>query len=377
MAIDERSLRVADVAQKMGADWALLTSPDAVFYATQHAYTIEWGPSPFTGGPTAAFVSADASTVGLLANNLEEAGARSSSATSVLTYVGLALDALDPVQDRYQRALDEALDTLGVGGVVAVQAASLPERIAHSLAERGARLVFLDGEFDRARATKTSAEIDSMRRSALVVDAGQAAALKAVTAGRTELEAFADIREAMELAEGERLPVMGDLTSGIENTAKISGWPTDRIMREGDPVLCDLGPRVRGYWGDSCNTIVIGEPSAGFMNLYRTTQRAVEVAAQTLRPGISVAAFDAAVRGVFEQAGLSDPIHVGHGIGTGPHEWPRIVPGADATIEPGMVLMVEPGAYDEEFGGVRLEWMFLVTDTGNEVLSGFPHVMGG
>jgi hypothetical protein len=36
----------------------------------------------------------------------------------------------------------------------------------------------------------------------------------------------------------------------------------------------------------------------------------------------------AAVRGVFERAGLSDPIHVGHDIGTGPHEWPRIVPRA-------------------------------------------------
>jgi Xaa-Pro aminopeptidase len=377
MTIDERPLRVADVARGVGADWALLTSPDAVFYATQHAYTIEWGPSPFTGGPTAAFVSADGSTVGLLVNNLEEAGARSSAATWVFPYVGLALDALDPVQDRYQRAVDQAIDGLGVGGVVAVQAASLPERVAHSLAERGARLVFLDAEFERARATKTSAEIESLRRSARVVDAGQAAALKAVSAGRTELEAFADIREAMELAEGERLPVMGDLTSGIENTARISGWPTDRIMRDGDPVLCDLGPRVRGYWGDSCNTIVIGEPTDGFMNLYRTTQRALEVAAETLRPGISAADLDAAVRAVFDQAGLSSPIHIGHGIGTGPHEWPRIVPGAEAMIEPGMVLMVEPGAYDEELGGVRLEWMFLVTDTGNEVLSGFPHVLRG
>ena len=41
----------------------------------------------------------------------------------------------------------------------------------------------------------------------------------------------------------------------------------------------------------------------------------------------------------------------------------------------GMVLMVEPGAYDPTVGGVRLEWMYLVTATGNEVLSGFPHAL--
>ena len=43
-------------------------------------------------------------------------------------------------------------------------------------------------------------------------------------------------------------------------------------------------------------------------------------------------------------------------------------------IREGMVLMLEPGAYEPGVGGVRLEWMYLVTATGNEVLSGFPHV---
>jgi Xaa-Pro aminopeptidase len=40
-----------------------------------------------------------------------------------------------------------------------------------------------------------------------------------------------------------------------------------------------------------------------------------------------------------------------------------------------MVLMIEPGAYHSDVGGVRLEWMYLVTDHGNEVLSDFPHAL--
>jgi len=55
------------------------------------------------------------------------------------------------------------------------------------------------------------------------------------------------------------------------------------------------------------------------------------------------------------------------------HEYPRLVPGETATIEPNMVLLLEPGAYASGIGGVRLEWMFLVTESGIERLSDFEH----
>jgi Xaa-Pro dipeptidase len=72
---DERVLRVAEAARTVGADWALLSSTDAVCYATQHTGIIETGTSPFAGGPSLAFVSADGSVLGLFVNNLEESGA--------------------------------------------------------------------------------------------------------------------------------------------------------------------------------------------------------------------------------------------------------------------------------------------------------------
>jgi Xaa-Pro aminopeptidase len=372
---DERVLRVAAAARAVGADWALLTSADAVCYATQHTGVIEWGVSPFAGGPSLAFVSADGSVVALLVNNLEEAGARRAAADHVLTYVGLALGERSPVEDRYRAAVVSALDELDVGGTVAIEAATFPALVADVLAGRGVRTVTIDRELDRARATKTAAEIDRLRFCAELTDAGQLAALAAARPGRTELEIWADVRLAMEQLAGERLPVAGDLTSGVENTAAISGWPTARVVKEGDPILCDLGPRAHGYWGDSCNTIFVGQPGPAFMKLYRTTQRAVEVIQETLRPGITAADFDRTVRSVFVDAGVDNPLHTGHGIGTGVHEWPRIVPDQDVTIQEGMVLMLEPGAYEPGVGGVRLEWMYLVTANGNETLSTFPHAL--
>ena len=85
---------------------------------------------------------------------------------------------------------------------------------------------------------------------------------------------------------------------------------------------------------------------------------------------------DAEVRAVLTREGLRDPLHIGHGIGTGSHEWPRIVPGHPGRIEEDMVLMVEPGGYDPAIGGVRLEWMLHVTADGCEVLSPFAHELG-
>ena len=148
----------------------------------------------------------------------------------------------------------------------------------------------------------------------------------------------------------------------------------DARSREGDPIICDLAPRARGYWGDSCNTLVVGDPPRGFDTLYRASEAAVQTAVEQLRPGITMGELDKLLRDAVEQHGAVNLIHNGHGIGTGAHESPRVVPGETAMIREGMVLMLEPGAYAPGVGGVRLEWMYLVTATGNEVMSGFRHV---
>jgi len=376
MAIrDERTERTAAAARACRADWAVLTSPDTVFYSVQHDMLIETGPSPFAGGPTTAFVAANGSATGLLVNNLEEPAARASSADHVISYPGLDLLDLSAVERRFLEAAERAARELEVGGTVAVQEATFPASLHAVLEERGARFVSIDHELDVARSTKTPVEIDSLRWCAHLASVGQRAALQAARPGRSELEIWADVRLAMERLEGGRMPMLGDMASGIDRTAAISGWPTSRIVEEGDPILCDLAPRARGYWGDSCNAIFVGEPSPEFMRLYETTRRSVEHIRETLRPGISAADFDRSVRAVFERDGLANPIHTGHGIGTGVHEWPRIVPGQDVTIQAGMVLMLEPGTYVGGIGGVRLERMFLVTETGNEILSDFEHLL--
>jgi Xaa-Pro dipeptidase len=374
MLTDERNLRTGKAITEAGADWAILTSPDSVCYATGHEVPIEAGPSPFAGGPSCAVIAPDG-TAALVVANVEEAAARASRAAVVRAYEGFGHRRQAPVVDNFAGALRGLLGDLGVSGTIAVEPTSFPASIGEIAGDQAEVYVDIDPFLRRHRATKTAAELDTLRACAALTGAGQTAALQAARAGRSELEIFADIRCAMERQAGVRLPVTGDLLSGAERTAAFTGWPVERIVRDGEPVIADLAPRFRGYWGDSCNTIHLGQPPAAFMRLYRTVQRALEQGIEQLRPGITAGEFDAAVRGVVEREGLYYPHHTGHGIGTSVHEYPRLVPEETATLEAGMVLLVEPGAYEPGVGGVRLEWMFLVTPHGNEVLSPFEHRM--
>jgi Xaa-Pro dipeptidase len=372
--VDERRERVVAVLEEIGADWTVLTSPDAVCYATGHEVQVETGPSPFAGGPDTAFLSRDGQAV-VTVPNLVEAVARTGYADEVVAYTGYSHLRQDPQVDNYLTAVDAVMTRHRVGGSVAVERGSLPDAVRERLSEVSTEILDVRPALDRARSTKTATELDLLRRAAKVTGTGQRAARAAVAPGRTELEVFGEIRTACEVAAGSRLPVMGDLLSGASRTAGALGWPTNRRMEPGDPVIVDLAPRVSGYWADSCNTLIAGAPSPALRRLHQLVARALAEGIEHMRAGTPAAVLDRRIRSVVLAEGYNYPHHTGHGIGTSVHEFPRIVPQETARLEVDMVVLLEPGAYDPDVGGVRLEWMFRVHEHGAELLSPFSHTL--
>jgi Xaa-Pro dipeptidase len=371
VTIDPRQHRVAAAARAAGGGWAVITAPDTVCYASGHEVPYETGPSPFAGGPTTAFVAPDGVCHLLLANNEPYSGRL--GAGEVVTYEGFSDERPLQGSRHYVSAARRLAAELGVSGVLAIEAASFPAVLADALAPVIGSTVPLDDALARARMRKTDDEIAALRRASAVADAGQREARRSARAGRSELEVFADIRRAMELEAGGRCPVAGECSSGPERTNALFDGPRTRVLADGDPVIVDLAPRVAGYWGDSASTLVVGgEPTPALARLIAGTTRGIECARTELRPGITAAAFDARLReAVRAGGGTAYAHHSGHAIGVSVHENPRLVPGDETVLEPGMVIMVEPSSYADGVGGARTEWMFLVTESGNEVISAF------
>ncbi len=355
---------LGDLLRRIGADWAVLSAPEAVAWATGVAIPIETGPSPFTGGPALALADGRGS-LGLVCANVEVTGAVGDLELEV--YPGFAGN-VTPQLANYRTGVARLAQRLGVSGRLAVQPMRHPASLADLLP--GPHLDIGSG-LDRLIAVKTPDAIESLRRAAAITDRGQLAARRLTLDGATELAVLNGIRTVIEESAGARCALAGEYISGVERTATLGTPPGARRLRPGDPVICDLAPRVGAWWGDSCASFTLGTPSDEWLRLWHRAAETLALAESVLRPGLRVRDFDATLRAHMEAGGYSYPHHSGHGIGTSVHEWPRLVPDEEAEIEAGMVLMVEPGSYRPGSGGARLERMFLVTATGCEPLTRF------
>ncbi|MCX8279024.1 Xaa-Pro peptidase family protein [Phyllobacterium sp. 0TCS1.6C] len=368
--MDERLARTIEAIKASGADWGLFTSPDGIAYASGHIVSIETGPSPFAGGPAIALVGKHGEC-GLVVTNLE--AETPSWADMILTYEGFSYKEPTDIFANYCNATQEHCTRLGVGGTIGIEQNSFPMSLLPLVSTQ--RHVSLDDAFKRQRMVKTATEITLLREAALTASAGQRALIEHGKPGRSELEIFADVRLAMETSAGERLPLAGDFISGKERTSAFMGWPTNRVIATGDPLICDLAPRVKGYWGDSCASVMLGKASVGFEKQFNAVKSALDLAIEIVRPGLGIGELDQKLQAHIAAQGYGYAHHSGHSIGTSVHEWPRLVSYETERFKKDMVVMVEPTSFDPDIGGVRLEFMLHVTEIGCEVLADFEHRM--
>ena len=158
------------------------------------------------------------------------------------------------------------------------------------------------------------------------------------------------------------------------NASRPHHEPGDRIIVNGDAVIIDMGASVHGYRSDMTRTVLIGDVGEEIREMHGIVREAQQAGVDAVRAGVGGADVDRAVRDVFARYGTEhEYLHgTGHGVGLVIHEQPILGPRCSATLLAGEVVTVEPGLYRVGVGGVRIEDLVVVTDTGCRILTQTP-----
>jgi Xaa-Pro aminopeptidase len=232
------------------------------------------------------------------------------------------------------------------------------------------------GAVERLRRTKDTEEVDALTRAAAAGDA-----------------AFARLKELAEPTVGEAelgwrlIDVMrskgGDAAGWEPIVAAGAGASIPHYRSGRKPVgdallLLDYGCVVDGYHSDMSRTVWLsGSPTDEMMKVHAAVLESQEAGIAAVAPGVSCNDVDEACRAVLRGYGFEEHfLHsTGHGVGLEIHEPPWVRRGNDDVLAPGDVVTVEPGVYLPGIGGVRIEDMVLVTESGNRVLTSSPKAL--
>jgi len=153
------------------------------------------------------------------------------------------------------------------------------------------------------------------------------------------------------------------------NAALPHHHPGQRVVEPGDVLLVDAGAVVDGYCSDCTRTFAVGEVAPPLQRAYDVCLEAQLRSLEAVAPGASGQAVDAIARGIIREYGYDVMHGLGHGVGLAIHEEPRLAETSGDELAVANVVTVEPGVYLAGIGGIRIEDMVVVGETGPEVLT--------
>ncbi|MFL5945448.1 MAG: M24 family metallopeptidase [Gaiellaceae bacterium] len=230
---------------------------------------------------------------------------------------------------------------------------------------------------NEARAVKTEQEVERMRLANEIAAAAMAHVARELRPGMKESEAAA-LWQGFVHGEGTGWKGKVELAFGFSLVWSGPGIRTftatgHRPVQEHEPTLFEIWVCADGYWCDHTKNVCPGALDERYDRLLDDLLGVYGQALDHCRPGASLPELDALIRRGITAAGLAEPTHpVAHGVGARAHEPPYAHQAGGGTIEEGMVLAIEPGAYWEGGGGLRVEDNFLITSDGVEKLSSYP-----
>lgn len=131
------------------------------------------------------------------------------------------------------------------------------------------------------------------------------------------------------------------------NEQVIHGFPSERVLKEGDIVSLDAGVYYKGFHTDAARTYAVGKVSPELQTLMEATEQSFYKGMLQARVGNRISDISHAVEEYIKPFGYGIVRDfTGHGVGFELHEDPAIPnygkPGRGVRIQEGMTLAIEP-----------------------------------
>ncbi|QRG70337.1 aminopeptidase P family protein [Brevibacillus choshinensis] len=229
------------------------------------------------------------------------------------------------------------------------------------------------------RMQKSPAEIEEIRRAIAITDEAIRRMWSYARPGIMEYELEAHYDFALKSHGVRELPYLPIIASGI-NATVLHYEENNQCAKDGDLVLLDLGAASNFYAADISRTFPVnGRFTERQKEIYQLVLDAEIKTIEAVKPGVTLQQLNEVTKQVLtdgllrlgliqESSELSKYYYhtVSHHLGLDTHD----VSDYSASLQPGMVITIEPGLYiEEEAIGIRIEDDVLVTSDGCEVLS--------
>lgn len=248
------------------------------------------------------------------------------------------------------------------------------------------------------RLFKSPEEIAVLRRAGEISALAHTRAMEKCRPGLFEYQLEGEILHEFS-RHGARFPSYNTIVGGGENGCILHYTENESELRNGDLVLIDAGCEYRGYAGDITRTFPVnGRFTPAQRAIYDIVLDSLETALSLFRPGTSIQEVTSVVvrimvtglvelgilKGEIDEL-IADNAHraffmhgLSHWLGLDVHDVGGYGVDRSRTLEPGMVITVEPGLYiapdadvPAEYRGIgiRIEDDIVITENGNENLT--------
>jgi ectoine hydrolase len=229
------------------------------------------------------------------------------------------------------------------------------------------------------RLIKSDAEIEYMKKAAIIVEKAMTAGIELIQEGVRECDVAAKIFYTQitgtEEFGGDYPSIVPLLPSGEKTSTPHLTW-TDERYKDGDAVILELAGCYKRYHSPLARTVQIGKPKEEMETLSNVAVEGINACLDMIRPGIACEEIEETWRKTIEKSGFVKESRLGYSMGLNyPPDWGEhtvsIRKGDKTNLQPNMTFHLIPGLWLDNYG-FEVSESIRITENGCETFASLP-----